>query len=180
MYGVMQQRFVLFTFVTFISVILSIWAAIKTSVINPDAICYLQSAAEIEKGFSSAIHLCEQAKWPFYSALIFSVTKLAHVSYLASAFSLNGLFSLLTVIAFIMIVNALSKSMRVLWLASVVILLAHEFNSIRTDIARDHGFWAFYLFSLFFSFAIFKVLDYDVHYCGVLRSLLPVCFVSKA
>src|SRR5579872_2977120 len=156
MYGVMRQRFTLYFFAACFSIILSVWAAVKTSVINPDAICYLYSAAAMEKGLTIASHLCEQAKWPFYSILIFGLTKLIPVSFTTAAFCLDGFFSLISVLAFISIVNTLTNHTRIIALAAIVILLAHEFNGLRVDIIRDHGFWAFYLLSLFFILQFFK------------------------
>ena len=43
-----------------------------------------------------------------------------------------------------------------LWLASAVMLLSHEFNILRQDIIRDHGFWAFYLASIYFLLHFFR------------------------
>ena len=43
-----------------------------------------------------------------------------------------------------------------MWLAAGVILLSHELNSVREYIIRDHGFWTFYLSSLFFLLRFFK------------------------
>ncbi|HSW94183.1 MAG TPA: hypothetical protein VLJ15_07520 [Gammaproteobacteria bacterium] len=140
----------------FFSVVLSVWAGFKTVVVNPDAICYLLSAASMSKGLSVASHLCPQASWPFYSLLIFGLTQLTHVSYTTSAYCLNGFFSLISVITFMLIVNSLTHQKRVLILAAVVILLAHEFNGVRVEIVRDHGFWAFYLTSLFFALRYVK------------------------
>ncbi len=157
MHGVMRQRFTLYTIAALCSILLSFWAAIKTSVINPDGICYLQSAQAMDQGFLIAVHLCAQAEWPFYSVLIFGLVKLTHLSYLTAAYTLNGLFSLITVIAFIAIVNTLTTKNRVIWLAGFVILLAHNFNNIRMDIVRDHGFWAFYLLSLLYFLRYFQV-----------------------
>ncbi len=140
---------------TILSVALSLWAALKTSVINPDGICYLQSAAAMKHGLMYATHLCDQAKWPLYSMLIFAVTQFTHATPLIAAYTLNAIFSLITVLAFIKIVDALTTKKRIVWLALGVILLASEFNTLRSDIVRDHGFWAFYLLSLFFFLKIF-------------------------
>ncbi len=150
MYGIMRQRSSLYFIAGFFSLILSIWAAAKTSVINPDAICYLYSAEAMSRGLSVASHLCTQSKWPFYSVLIFGVSHITTLSVIASAYLLNSLFSLISVIAFIAIVNTLTQHSRIVWLSALVILLAHEFNGLRVDIIRDHGFWAFYLLSIFF------------------------------
>jgi len=150
MHGVRRSHFTLvYSIAALFSILFSLWAAIKTSVINPDGICYLYSAAAMER-FTIALHLCDQAKWPFYSILIFGFTKLTHLSFTVSAYFLDGFFSLISIITFIAIVNTLTHKIRIVVLAAIVILLAHEFNSLRTEIIRDHGFWAFYLLSLFF------------------------------
>lgn len=139
------------------SIALSFWVNIHEAVINPDAICYLYSAEEIGKsGFHGAMQLCPQAIWPFYSAIIYAFEKLTNLSYLTVAFSIDALFSALSVILFIAIIQELGGSRRVLWLAAMVILFAHEFNVLRQDIIRDHGFWAFYLASLFFLLRYFR------------------------
>lgn len=132
-----------------VSVLLSAGIAYREALINPDAICYLLSAQLLSKAsISDAMHLCGQAEWPFYSVLIYSVVKVTHVSYAAAAYLLNGVFSLLSVTFFMLIAKELGANQRILWLAAFVILLAHEFNSVREYIIRDHGFWAFYLASI--------------------------------
>jgi hypothetical protein len=156
MHGVMRQRFTVYSLAAVASILLSIWAAAKTSVINPDAICYLYSAAAMEKGLTIATHLCEQSKWPFYSILIFGLSKLTSLSFTSAAFCLNGFFSLISVLTFIAIVNQLTNHPRIIALSACVILLAHTFNGLRVEIIRDHGFWAFYLLSVFFILQVFK------------------------
>src|SRR3990167_11313762 len=117
MHGVSQSRFFhatnvwqIYFFASVCSILLSAWAAFKTDVINPDAICYLQSAQTLSQGLSSAIHVCGQAQWPFYSVLIFGIAHLTHFSYLAAAYSLDAFFSLISIIAFIAIVRLLTPS----------------------------------------------------------------------
>ncbi len=151
MHGVMQKRLTIYSIAALFSILLSIWAVLKTVVINPDAICYLYSAQAMEKGLTIASHLCEQAKWPFYSVLIFGFTELTHFSSIHAAYVLDGFFSLVTVIAFIAIVDSFTKRVQIVALSACVILLAHDFNGLRVEIIRDHGFWAFYLVSLFFA-----------------------------
>jgi len=133
------------------SLLLSFYIACRETVINADAICYLQSASTIgQSGLYTAMHLCDQAQWPFYSILIFLATKLSFLPPEVAAFSLDAIFSALSVFTFVTIVRQLGGSQRVLWLAAMVILLAHEFNSVRQYIVRDHGFFAFYLLSISF------------------------------
>lgn len=133
----------------FLSILLSLWSGLTTPVINRDGICYLESASAMGMtGIQQAIHLCAQAKWPFYSFLVYSVTALTSLTGLAAANVLDGLFSIITVVTFIYLVRLLGGSPRTMGYAAAVILLAHSFNSVREFIIRDHGFWAFYLISV--------------------------------
>ncbi len=139
----------IYSFAAIISLLLSGWIAYREILINPDAICYLQSAAVIGAGgLRKAMNLCAQAQWPFYSVLIFSLGMLTHLPLLVSAYIWDALFTALSVVTFIAIVRQLGGGRRVLWLAAFVILMAHQFNSIRQYLIRDHGFLAFYLLSL--------------------------------
>lgn len=132
-----------------VSLLLSIWAAFKSAVINPDAICYVISAESLKtQSLTSVMHLCAQAQWPFYSYLIYLVSTLTSLSYVASAYTLNSVFSLISVLCFIKIVEYLGGTVRALWFAALIILLSHEFTNVREYIIRDHGFWAFYLASI--------------------------------
>lgn len=152
-----QRELFLYLFAILTSVLLSFWIDYRETVINPDAICYLLSAESVGKlGVSGAMQLCGQAKWPFYSVLVYGLVQISHLTYPAAAYILDAVFSLLSVLAFILIVKELGGSRRVLWLAALVILLSHEFNSVREYIIRDHGFWAFYLGSLLFLLRYFK------------------------
>ncbi len=141
----------LFLFAFSFSLLISAWLGYRETVINSDAICYLLSAKMIgTDGLRQAAHLCDQARWPFYSAIIYGFVQLTHFTYPAAAYVLDGFFSLLSVGAFILIVKELGGSQRTLWLAAITILLSHQFNSVREYIIRDHGFWAFYLVSMLF------------------------------
>lgn len=150
-----RERFI-YLFAIFASLILSLWIDYRETVINPDAICYLLTAQSVSTGLQQAMHLCGQAHWPFYPMLIYSLVQVSHVSYLAAAYALNAIFTLFSVILFILIIKELGGSRRVLWFAAFVILLSHEFNSVRQYIVRDHGFWAFYLSSFYFLLRYFR------------------------
>lgn len=143
---------------TICSVMLSCWVNLHTAIVNPDAICYLLSAETVgTAGIKAAQHLCGQAIWPFYSVLIYSVAKFTHLKFMTAAYVINGFFSALSVVFFILIVKALGASRRVLWLAAVVILAAHQFNDVRQYIVRDHGFWAAYLASIWLALRFVRV-----------------------
>ncbi len=144
-----NNNYLIYLVAALISIFLSYDGSLRGAVINPDGICYLQSAAAMAStDLHTAVNICGQAKWPFYSSLIFGLVYITKISYISSAFVVNGFFSLISVIAFIYIINLLGATRRTLWLAVAVILLAHEFNSVREYVIRDHGFWAFYLLSI--------------------------------
>lgn len=152
------QASTVYYFATFVSFLLSFWGAYRELVVNPDAICYLQSAAVVgDGGLRKAMNLCSQAQWPLYSVLIYFGSHLTHLSLTYTAYLLDALFSAISVFMFIRIVRELGGSQRILWLAAAVILLAHEFNSVRQYIIRDHGFWAFYLLSIFLLLRYFSL-----------------------
>jgi hypothetical protein len=132
-----------------VSIVLAFDGSWRASVINPDGICYLQSAATLASaGLHDAMQICGQAKWPFYSMLIFGVVSVTKLSYISAAFFLNGLLSLVSVLTFIYITHLLGANRRVMWFAAATILLMHEFNSVREYVIRDHGFWAAYLVAI--------------------------------
>lgn len=143
-----------------VSLLLSLWIAYQGNVINPDGICYLLSAQAVgQTGINSAIHLCNQAHWPFYPILIYYFSWLTHLPLKTAATTLNSLFSLISVVTFIAIIKELGGSKRVLWLAALVILSAHTFNVLRDQIIRDHGFWAFYLVSILMLLQYFRLAN---------------------
>lgn len=153
-----RRESTVYIFAILTSLLLSFWIDYRESVINPDAICYLLSAKAVgTSGMKAAMQLCPQAKWPFYPAFIYGFVQITHLSYPVAAYVLDALFSALSVMLFIRIVKELGGSRSVMWLAAGVILLSHEFNSVREYIIRDHGFWAFYLASLFFLLRFFSV-----------------------
>lgn len=156
MYGLIRQHWPVFLTALISSILLSYWLSMRESVINPDAICYLQSAESMKQGWHAATHICDQAKWPFYSAVIYGFTQLTHLNSLLSAYIINGFFSLMSIFVFIAIIRFFTTDKTILWLAAFIILFAHEFNAVKQYIIRDHGYWAFYLLSLFFLLHYFR------------------------
>ena len=141
----------------FISLVLSAWISLQAGVINPDAICYLLSAQTIgTSGLPAAMKLCGQAQWPFYSVLIYTIAHTTHLSFAVSAYFLNSIFTLLSVIFFMLIVERLGANRNTIWLAAAVILLAHHFLDVRQYIIRDHGFWAAYLAAVYCLLVFYK------------------------
>ena len=97
MHGIKQTHLrhysIIYITAVLISLCLSAWANIREVVINPDAICYLQSAQSMVEGVRAAMQLCDQAHWPFYSALIYGFATLTKIPYLYAAYLLDAIFS---------------------------------------------------------------------------------------
>lgn len=150
-----HRQVYVFAFLT--SILLSLLLDYRYSVINPDGICYLMSAEMLGSApLRDVMKLCPQSQWPFYSGFIYVLAQISHLSYALSAQILNGLLSLVSVITFINIVKLLGGNQRVMWLAALVILFDHQFNIVRDAIIRDHGFWAFYLISIYLLLKYFQ------------------------
>lgn len=153
--GMRANRVYLFACIA--SVLLTLWVGYRGTLINPDGICYVLSAELLgEAPLKQVLHLCPQSQWPFYSGLIFAFANLMHVSYLTAAYTVDGIFSLASILLFIHIVKTLGGRGRVLWLAALLMLGNHHFNILRETIIRDHGFWAFYLGSVYFLLRTFQ------------------------
>lgn len=131
------------------SLILSLLAILTQDAVNSDGICYLRSAAAVLRLHTPAMHLCGQGAWPFYQMLIAGVAVLTRLPLPAAAGLLNATFSLGTVLIFVGITFNLTRHTRIRWLSVAVILTAHHFNAFRPDVIRDHGYWFFYLLSVY-------------------------------
>lgn len=143
-----KHRKIFLVAITF-SILLSFWFSLRQTVLNPDAICYILAAKTIATdGVRQAMALCGQAKWPFYSILIHYLAAFTPASYIDAANIWNGVFSLLSVVFFLLLIQELGANKSVMWFAAAFILLAHQFNHVRIYIIRDHGYWAFSLLSL--------------------------------
>jgi len=175
-------RYVLYIIAGIVSMACSVWISSQAVLINPDGICYVQSAAVMKQSIHVAMGLCDQAKWPFYSWLISKLVNLTQLSYVHAAYALDGFFSLLTVLFFMGILSFLiepvqrSYSSCILLLGALVILLAHEFNAVKAYIIRDHGFWAFYLLSILVLLHYFRERQWRYAIAWSASSLIAALF----
>lgn len=152
-----NRDYQVYLFAVITSLMISLLIGYRDSIINPDGICYLMSAQMMDStSIKDAMAFCPQAKWPFYSILIYAFQQISHLPYLVSAQILNAILTLTTVIAFMKIVETLGANRRIIWIAALIILFDHMFNGLRDNIIRDHGFWAFYLLSVYFLQLWFK------------------------
>jgi hypothetical protein len=139
------------------SIAISLWIYLCRDVLNPDAICYLESAAVYQlAGLKAAFNLCSQARWPFYSVLIAWTHQFTHLSFENSAYLLDSFFSLVIVLTFVRLVAQMQAHKAMVALAAVTILVFNSFNGLRDYIIRDHGFWALWMLSVLCYFHFLK------------------------
>lgn len=164
-----QQRSAPYIFAIITSLLLSLLVSWQAGVINPDAVCYLLSAQTIgTSGLSDAMKLCGQAQWPFYSIFIYAIAQVTHLSFAVSAYLLDAVCSVFSIVFFMLIIEALGARQLTVWLAAFVVLLAHHFIGVREYIIRDHGFWAAYLASIYYLIRfVSSTAKRDVLYFGL-------------
>lgn len=131
----------------FISLFLSVLTIYHYPVFNIDGLLYFKAAnVFLAHGLKASMDIYA---WPLFPVLLAYISKVFHLSLLQAAYLLNFIFSTLIVLMFIKLVQELGVSTRLLWLAALVILVYIDFNHYRSDVLRDHGYWFFYLFSIF-------------------------------
>ena len=141
-----------------LSLSISIWQNTRYDVIVPDGISYLFGALLIQqKGLFFVLHHQLYGITPFYSFLIAKIVYFTHLPYLFVAFSLNALFSALSVGLFVGIIHAAGGTLRTAWFGVLIMMFFYMFNSTRSYIIRDHGYWACYLCSFY------ALLRYAIH-----------------
>ncbi len=132
------------------SIFLSILRFYHYPVFNIDGLLYLKAAnAFLSQGLKASMSVYG---WPFYSIILALISKSLHLTLLHTGYLLNYIFSVLTVLIFIRLVEELGGSTKLLWLAALIILTYLSFNHFRADILRDNGYWFFYLLSIFYLF----------------------------
>ena len=145
-------------------------------VFNVDGSLYLRSAdVYLHKGLGEAMHLYN---WPLYYLTIAWTSNLTGLSILNSAYLLNYLFSALTVITFVALIGELGGSKKILWISALVILVFHQFNKYQPSLIRGHGYWLFFLLSLFFLVRFSKYLNWRNaiawSFCIILATLFRI------
>ncbi len=128
---------------TSVSLLLSLWANIADDVVNNDGIEYIKSARAILEGdWAAAV---QTYKWPFYSAIIATISGVSGLSLVVSAYVFNAICYVSLVLAFIGLVRLLGGDRSTLWFAALIILAFPVANKFRPYLIRDPAFLAFFL-----------------------------------
>jgi len=140
-----------------VSLLISLWVAWSTDVINNDGVLYLSAAKMIAAGdWGAACGLPKLDCWLLFPSLIAFFWKLTTLSLENSAYLLDAVLSGLMVFVFLTLVRDLGAGRRTLLIAAFIILLHPYLNESRADVIRDHGYWAFYLTTLLFFIRYWK------------------------
>ena len=138
----------LYLYIISACVLISVWSVFADPIVNIDGILYIKSAAALAQGdLDSALAL---HKWPFYAYLISIIHKVSGIELVTSAHILNCLLNILACIGFVFLVSELGAAKRTVFIAVIVIVLFPGLNELRSYIIRDHGYIAFYIWSLYF------------------------------
>ena len=128
--------------------LISIWSVFADPIINIDGILYIKSAAALIAGdIDSALAF---HKWPLYAYLISIIHQITGLELEICAHILNCLLNILTCVGFVFLISELGTEKRTVLIAVFVIVLFPGLNELRSYIIRDHGYIAFYIWSLYF------------------------------
>lgn len=129
-------------------ILISVWSVFADPIINIDGILYVKSAAALARGDLEAALAFH--KWPFYAFLISTIHQVSGLSLETAAHILNCLLNILSCIGFVFLITELGAGKRTALIAVFVIVLFPGLNELRSYIIRDHGYIAFYIWSLYF------------------------------
>jgi len=141
----MQTRSIIFMAVL-VNLLFSYLMLLYNQPVNVDGILYIHAAqAYLKDGLQGAAQIYA---WPFYPVLMAKISTLFHLSLLNTGYILNGFFTSILIIFFILALNTFENSPTVLLWGAAVILLFPALNHDRYNIVRDIGYYAFFMASL--------------------------------
>ena len=129
----------------FISLLLSIVAALGAATIGRDAAFYLDVALTYEGAGWQAAYA--RFNWPWYSILLGGLHKITSLPLIPLAYAINALFLAGTCSLLVKLVQDHFPE-AACW-ASLVVLAVPAFNDYRDDIWREYGFWFFCVLALY-------------------------------
>ena len=144
------------------NVLLSAWCLSQDPIINNDGVTYIAIARLIVDGhWHQAV---DYYSWPYYPALIASVSKLLAIDLESTAHALNVFFLIALSFGFICTVSELGKDSgskdndkqkrhhRLILIAALVIVAFPSITKYRSFIIRDFAYLSCYVWSLYFLF----------------------------
>lgn len=145
-----QAKISAYFFMITVTLLLYFWKLYLSPMINADGVTYIQAAAAYLKGgFSAAVAIDYQAKWPFYPILIAKLHCLTGFSILMAERILDAAFILLSACFFLYFVRLFSGHKQAGFWAVIVWITWHGYAQWWPAIIRDHGFLVCLLLSFF-------------------------------
>jgi hypothetical protein len=133
-----------------LSLSLSAWSGYAQQIPNPDAVYYLRAAELFHAGqWQQGLAVY---RWPFLSLTVAGMMVLTGATAQVAAQIINALFDAATAVIFIALVRRLASeegSRGIAGWAAFVIILHPRLAVLRPAVVRDHGFYAFFLLSLY-------------------------------
>jgi hypothetical protein len=133
-----------------LSLAMSVWCAYAQQIPNPDALYYLRAAEFFQAGQWAqgfAVY-----RWPFLSLSIAGAMTLTGATAPVAAQIVNAVLDGATVVIFVALAQRLAvpgSARSIAWWAMAVILLHPKVASIRSGVVRDHGFYTFFLLTIY-------------------------------
>ncbi len=136
-----DQSVASYFFIIAATILLYLWQLHVYPMINPDGVTYLQAAAAyMHGGIKAALSIDDQAKWPFYSALIGIMARFTHVNVYIAQKILDGLLICMSACLFLYVVRLFSQHRNASLWAIVIWLTWHEYTKWWSIVVRDQGF----------------------------------------
>jgi hypothetical protein len=133
-----------------LSLALSAWSGYVQQVPNPDALYYLRAAELFQAGqWQQGLAVY---RWPFLSLTIAGVMTLTGATAQVAAQIANAAFDCATAVTFIALVRRLAADgdvRSIVGWAAFIIVLHPKLASMRSSVVRDHGYYAFFLLTLY-------------------------------
>lgn len=161
-----------------VSCILSLIVILQNPLVGSDGVIYLRAAeAFVDDGLAAAL---ARYNYPAYSILIAGVHLCTPLSLVNAAYLLNTLLFSLLVVAFIRLAEICYQAPRIYLAAALVILLNPELNSLRADVYRDFGAWAFMLLATGYFIQFSQAPRFKFALAWFVASLSAVAFRPEA
>ncbi|MGI9293847.1 MAG: hypothetical protein ACR2PS_07670 [Pseudomonadales bacterium] len=160
------------------SCLISLIAILQNPLVGSDGVIYLRTAqAFLDDGLKGALVLYN---YPAYSILIAGVHLCTPLSLVNAAYLLNTLLFGLLVVAFVRLAEVCYQVPYICLAAALVILCNPELNSLRADVYRDFGAWAFMLLAAGYFVQYNQAPRFKFALAWFLTSLSAVAFRPEA
>lgn len=147
--------------------------------VNRDSYVYLKQASFFYDGnFTEAFQVYN---WPFFSFLIAIVSKFLFIELKTSAHLISGIFTLITSLSLVKIAKLVTKSRYIEFYTFLIILSStYIIGGYLPMIIRDHGYWAFFILSVFYFLKFIDSNNQSYYFVSILFIVIAFFFRLEA